>query len=468
MFLDHCSYRCRLGVLFIALVALTGCDAFEIKNRPDPNGPSLQDIVENPTRGKIANVAVGMEAGMRTDMNLYLTDVSAIGREVFRFSSSDPRYTSELLGEGSAVLNNNTFYITRPWAERYRVVRNGNIILDALGNAPQSLFTDAEEASIRGFVGTIAAHQLLLNLNLTYQNGIRVEVRALDENELGTVVGYDQALQAIADRLDAAYQDLQAGSGLPFPLSEGFSSVDFPAFNRALKARVAIYQQDPAAALDALQNSFIGTRATPLVPFPNPGGDARQVGAYHVFSTSAGDLTNPWYIPPQATGDLIAAHPSYITDIARDSNGNIIDQRASKVVNRDETFARAGLSSDWGFFVYKTNVSPIPIIRRAELFLIRAEAHILQGGAGNLNDAVDDLNFIRNSAGLPDYSGPVTQDALTDELLRQRRYELYGEGHRWIDMRRYDRLDQLPIDRPNDDVWQQFPIPASENVNSPG
>jgi len=47
-------------------------------------------------------------------------------------------------------------------------------------------------------------------------------------------------------------------------------------------------------------------------------------------------------------------------------------------------------------------------------------------------------------------------------MLNQRRYSLFGEGHRWIDMRRYNRLNTLPIDRPGDDVWEEFPIPATE------
>jgi hypothetical protein len=29
-------------------------------------------------------------------------------------------------------------------------------------------------------------------------------------------------------------------------------------------------------------------------------------------------------------------------------------------------------------------------------------------------------------------------------------------------MRRYNRLSELPIDRAGDDVWQQFPRPATE------
>lgn len=73
------------------------------------------------------------------------------------------------------------------------------------------------------------------------------------------------------------------------------------------------------------------------------------------------------------------------------------------------------------------------------------------------------LNIIRNAAGLADYSGASDKDGLIRELLKQRRYSLYGEGHRWIDMRRYNKLAELPIDRAGDDVWTQFPRPANEN-----
>jgi len=41
---------------------------------------------------------------------------------------------------------------------------------------------------------------------------------------------------------------------------------------------------------------------------------------------------------------------------------------------------------------------------------------------------------------------------------------LYAEGgHRWIDLRRFNRLDDLPIDRSGDSTFAQFPAPANEN-----
>ena len=101
----------------------------------------------------------------------------------------------------------------------------------------------------------------------------------------------------------------------------------------------------------------------------------------------------------------------------------------------------------------------MPIIRNEELILIYAEANIQ---TNDLTDAVTALNVIRTTHNLPVYSGAVTQEALITEMLNQRRYSLFYEGHRWIDMRRYNLLNTLPIDRPGDDVWTEFPLPVSE------
>ncbi|MEL6446009.1 MAG: RagB/SusD family nutrient uptake outer membrane protein, partial [Bacteroidota bacterium] len=132
------------------------------------------------------------------------------------------------------------------------------------------------------------------------------------------------------------------------------------------------------------------------------------------------------------------------------------------------------LASQFSFFRYKSVTDGVPVTRNAELVLLRAEA---RAQTGDLAGAIADLNTIRNAAGLADYSGASEQSAVVDEMLRQRRYELYGEGHRWVDTRRYDRLSTLPIDRQErtdrdgnvieaDDVWDRFPIPATENVGS--
>lgn len=447
------------ALLFLGAPALSGCDLFEIDDRPDPNGPSIEDILETASRSQMIDLATGTQADARVDLDLYFIDVGVIGREYWRFSSADPRFTSDLLGQ-AGVLDNNSFFTTRPWGARYATIRNACTLLQALEVTTEPL-SDAEVAAARGFANTWIAYQLLLNLNLTYDNGIRIDVCPLGETP-PVVAPADAALEDLAEILDTAAADLQAAADadaeffFPILMGGGFDApADFLGFNRAIAARVATYSENWQRALDLVGASFLDT------------GDLDD-GAVHIFSTGAGDLTNPFFIDPQnAAGDALVAHPSFVNDIARDGDGNVIDERFSKVqlrVNEDGDPNPAtldDLSGSYGVFRYESNSAPIPIIRNAELLLIRAEANIQ---LGNFGDAVEDLNAIRNAAGLGDYDGDESESALIDELLRQRRYELYAEGHRWIDVRRYGRLDTLPIDREGDQVFEQFPIPANENV----
>jgi hypothetical protein len=162
------------------------------------------------------------------------------------------------------------------------------------------------------------------------------------------------------------------------------------------------------------------------------------------------------FFPQNSSGETRVAQPAFIT------NAEAGDARLSKAPIRASATTQDGLTSSYDFFVFKTNVDKIPVIRNEELILIYAEAKAQLGGAPNLTDAITALNVIRNAASLPNYSGAATQPAVITEMLKQRRYSLYGEGHRWIDLRRYNLLNTLPIDRAGDDVWALFPRPANE------
>ena len=174
---------------------------------------------------------------------------------------------------------------------------------------------------------------------------------------------------------------------------------------------------------------------------------------FNVFGTGSGDQLNSAFFPQNSAGEIRLAHPSYTTDIEADDN------RIGKATLRNSPASNSGLSSDRDVWVFTSSTAPVPIIRNEELILIYAEASIQNN---SLTDGVTAINKIRNGHGLPEYGGAVTQAALINEMLKQRRYSLFFEGHRWLDLRRYDRLATLPIDRPNDDVWSSFPLPSTE------
>lgn len=435
------------AVLLAALVAgAAGCDLFEVDDRTDPNGPSRDEVLANPSIPLLSAVAIGVEASSRVGLGNYLTDVGVIGREYWVTSAADPRLTADLLGKGTSVLDNNTFYLTTPWAARYRTIRNANTLLEGL--ALNTTLSGEQKAAGRGWAKTWIGYQYLLNLNLTYQAGIRFIEPGQDAP--GPFVGYDEALTRISALLDEGAADLASGGdAFFFPASGGLDGFDTPAtfrgVNRALAARVALYRGDNAAALALVGDSFF-----------SEAGNA-TTGAYHIFGTGSGDILNPFFLPqdnPASTANL--AHPSFVSDA---SGADTSDTRLGKAFDRGQVDTFDGLSSQYSENVYTTSLTPIVIIRNAELRLIRAEARARTGDTGG---AISDLDVIRTRAGLAAYSGGADQASVLTEVLRQRRYELYAEGHRWIDVRRFGLLDSLPIDREGDNVWEQFPIPEAE------
>lgn len=80
------------------------------------------------------------------------------------------------------------------------------------------------------------------------------------------------------------------------------------------------------------------------------------------------------------------------------------------------------------------------IFRLAEQYLIRSEARAQQG---ELIGAREDLNKVRNTAGLNNVSA-VTASEIIDAIIEERRLEFFTEyGHRFFDLKRTDQLNNV-------------------------
>ena len=426
----------KIILVMLALI-LASC---ELDGGESLNGASTSSISDDISRGELTQAISGVLSDMRVGISTH-TDVQSIfGREYYYFTSSDPRY------EGDVVvgnLDNNTFYVTTPWGARYATIKDINLILEGLDNTTAD-FSPAEIAAARGVLNTLKAHELLMLTDNQYDNGIRVDVA--DSENLGAFVDNSAALTAIADLLNAAAGELGNGGGaFSFGLTVGYAGFDTPQtflqFNRALLARVEAYRGNYDAVLTALDASFFDLN-----------GDL-NAGIYHTFSLSGQDIANPLFIALNQTANVRVAHSSFVTDV---QDG---DNRLNKVVLRDEPREATGLVGTHDVALYSTNIDNVPVMRNEELILLYAEANM----QSNPTEAVAALDVLRTAAGLPAYGGATTSAALEDELLYNRRYSLFGEGHRWIDMRRFDRLSELPNDRSTDNVPSAIPVPANEN-----
>jgi hypothetical protein len=113
-----------------------------------------------------------------------------------------------------------------------------------------------------------------------------------------------------------------------------------------------------------------------------------------------------------------------------------------------------------------------PYMRFSEVLLIYAEA--LNELSGPTAQAYDAINQVRRRARfdgtsdqnvLPDLSG-LSQAEFKDAILLERRKEFVGEGHRWFDLVRMNKLqDLVPISKPGVMPLPNhvlFPLPINE------
>lgn len=435
-----------LALIAGMLAVMPACKLDDIEN---PNAPTIESLEDGgASLNDLRLLTAGLESVLRVDMELHYWTVNVVGRELWDLRQVDPRYTGELLGKGGSPLDPNGFLTTRAYATHYRAARNAWILIHAADNNQASL-TTGQANGFKGYARTILAYALLLELNRQYENGIRTDVE--DRDNLGPFRSYNEALRDIAAYLTQAYTELN-GADTEFLFSNTLGGLTkFKQFNRAIAARVAMYEGSKGEMRNHLADTWLDLD-----------GDMNE-GVYHVFGLGGNNVPNPMYTVAGETQYI--AHPQTVAQadtiqvISGSDTAVVTDSRlTSRTTKLDAALDSDGLSGDVQVTLVPSNTSPFPIIRNEELILMWAEANI---GFDNA-ETVRAINKVRAAAGMRDYNGPTDDASLTNQLLHERRYSLFGEGHRWIDMRRFDRLSELPIDRAGDVVHRQFPRPVLE------
>jgi len=125
-------------------------------------------------------------------------------------------------------------------------------------------------------------------------------------------------------------------------------------------------------------------------------------------------------------------------------------------------------------YVYKykdvaTGVDPTFVIRLAEVYLIRAEAN---ANLGKESAAIEDLNIIRERAGVAKYPSVIDKREGNDEIfkaiLTERSVELAFEGHRFFDLIRMGFIGEtLAFYETWTDDDKLLPIPQREIQTNP-
>ncbi len=124
---------------------------------------------------------------------------------------------------------------------------------------------------------------------------------------------------------------------------------------------------------------------------------------------------------------------------------------------------------------WQDNLDKIPVYLPGEMDLLEAEAY---ARSGDISKAVERINAVRTKAasndafgvgaGLGNYSGQMNNDAVLEEIYRNRRIELYLSGLGLEDSRRFGRPG--PNDASPERNRNFYPYPMSEaftNSNTP-
>jgi hypothetical protein len=228
---------------------------------------------------------------------------------------------------------------------------------------------------------------------------------------------------------------------------------------RALLARAYLYNQNWSAAEEEA-SKIIAAGIYSLVPNPN--------NVFLVASTetiwqlnSAGLSYNTYegsqYIPSSATVIPNYAATDFLLNAFEPGDARKTAWLKSNVVGGKTYYYPAKYKVRTG-----TAITENPIyFRLAEIYLVRAEARLNQN---NLQGAKDDINLVRNRAGLTPTTA-ATPAALASAIEHERQVEYFAEwGHRWFDLRRWGRVDAvLGAEKTG---WQPtdalYPIPVSE------
>lgn len=350
------------------------------------------------------------------------------------------------------MLTPSTLKIKDLWTISYKSIYLANGIIEGAKNS-----LGLSEADVAPFLGEALFIRGLMHFYLTNTYGDIPYVRTTDYRENMRI-----GKKSLTDVLAEVIRDLSDAEGY---LSETYPSTERIRVNKsvvhALMARVYLYQKDWTNAalfatkiidqtslyqLEDLDQVFLkGSREAIWQLKPAEEGYATKEGASYILNN------NPNRSGFTLQDTFVEAH-------------EIDDQRKDKWLG---TFIDG--QESWPFtFKYKQRLSTTGvtteysvILRLAEQFLIRAEAF---AHLDRIDEGTEDLNRVRNRAGLGNLSD-LDKASLLDAVLQERRIELFMEyGHRWFDLKRTGLAEQYL--KPIKENWSSkqllWPIPQSE------
>ena len=423
--------RARIIAPTLALVAMIGCN-LDLDN---PNSPTEEQV--SGSVDAVVAAAVGMQALYAQTVDDYVVTSALITDEWGTQGTALISYVALFTGPPDEI-DPSYLVVENPWSRSYLTIKTANTVLEGV-----------EEAGLSG--GLRAGVSAMAKLFKAMAYGMLIqqyEEVAIEISLTGsTLKPRAEVLDTILDLLESARTDLQ---GVPDAELAGFRARAEPAsFStrhtiNAMLARYYLVDGQYAKAIEAADR--VPPDVLSRFAYPSPTRNPIENLAF------------------QLNGGYVAGLQSWAdeAEIGDRRVGYWLDTAAAQPA------ANPGDSALYELKKYSTPNEGFPVYLPDEMKLIKAEAYARTGQFALARGLVNEVRTQTSSpvdepiaglTALPDLLLD-TEAELLAEIARQRRYELYMQGLRWEDTRRFEPgLTTVP-------VIEFLPIPQQEcNAN---
>lgn len=402
------------------------------KNFSNPNDTLFNDALKTSTG--LTGVAIGVQKQFSVGRQSPLYNlVTANGFSALELRLQNAGNVDEFnLSVGGANVDGNNGVLSNLWAQSLKVIFDADNVIN---NA--QLLGDRNYAA--GLIGYASIYKALAlgTLSMYWERvpdtiGVNVNFVPRAQGFAKAIATIDRALAFISTNPISA----QFLSNLP-------TGVEIPNTLQALKARYLLFSGNYAAALAAANQVNLSVRSTMNFDAVNPN---------PIFNVATA-TNNVFQVIDSTFGLPPALAPS------------MSDKRVNFYMTINPTVAPRWRIAGFGAAL----TTPWPVYLPGEITLIKAECYA-RAATPDLTNAVIELNKILTKtpssdpfgvgADLPPYSGPLTQTDILNEIYRQRCIELYMQGFKLEDLRRFGR--------PSGERRRNFfPYPFRERDNNP-
>ena len=461
----------------IAMVSLTSCGSDYMDTAPTNKTPqdevlatidNLYSALNGTHRAmyiQYGRQSQGGEASMNIERDM-------LGEDLINPSTGNGWF----VGESRWIDHRNTksYFSKYPFTFYYKLISNANLILESIDNA-----TGEDEVLRAGIKGQALCYRAWAHFQLVQLYGKRYDGNKTN-NQLGVPYNETSGIKDIArNTVEEVYEKANADIDQAIELLKEYKAENVNHFSLevayGVKARIALVQQNWKVATEY---------ATLAIQAAQANGRKLQSGEELLKGFVDHKENSEWMWASIMYDDQTIYFYSFFAFMSWNFNSPHIRQSPKCILDRlyakisptdirrkwwDPTGEESGPNNSFATYKYQnrkftakssdTPVGDVVYMRLAEMYLIKAEAEARSKKEAEAKQTLFEFATTRD----PEYKiSTNTGDALVEEILTQRRIELWGEGFRFTDLKRLN-MDLDRRDSNHDEaVSQTMYVPAGD------